>query len=86
MTATPTFAYRGGTVSQDYLGPVIVAKQGVPFDLTMVNRLGAHPLASAIDYDIRAPLPPTPPAHGSPSICMAGTPARATTATQPTRS
>lgn len=52
MTATPTFAYRGGTVSQDYLGPVIVAKQGVPFDLTMVNRLGAHPLASALDYDI----------------------------------
>ena len=52
MTATPTFAYRGGTVSQNYLGPVIVAKQGVPFDLTMVNSLGAHPLASAIDYEL----------------------------------
>ncbi|MDN4645923.1 multicopper oxidase family protein [Arthrobacter sp. PsM3] len=52
MTATPTFAYRGGTVSQNYLGPVIVAKQGVPFDLTVVNSLGAHPLASAIDYGV----------------------------------
>lgn len=52
MAATPTFAYRGGTVSQNYLGPVIVAKQGVPFDLTVVNSLGAHPLASAIDYDL----------------------------------
>ena len=52
MAPTPTFAYRGGTVMQNYLGPVIVAKQGVPFDLTMINHLGAHPLASAIDYDL----------------------------------
>ncbi|MEC5189973.1 MULTISPECIES: multicopper oxidase family protein [unclassified Arthrobacter] len=52
MTATPTFAYRGGPVSQNYLGPVIVAKQGVPFNLTMVNSLGTHPLASAIDYGL----------------------------------
>lgn len=52
LAATPTFAYRGGDVSQNYLGPVIVAKQGTPFELTMVNRLGAHPLASAIDYDL----------------------------------
>lgn len=52
MPGTPTFAYRGGSASQNYLGPVIVAKQGVPFDLTMVNSLGAHPLSSAIDYDL----------------------------------
>ncbi|MHA7240886.1 multicopper oxidase family protein [Arthrobacter sp. TMS1-12-1] len=51
MAATPTFAYRGAA-AQNYLGPVIVAKQGVPFDLTMVNRLGVHPLASALDYDL----------------------------------
>lgn len=53
LAATPTFAYRGGTVQQNYLGPVVVAKQGVPFNLTMVNRLGAHPLASAIDYGLQ---------------------------------
>lgn len=52
LAATPTYAYRGGTGSQNYLGPVIVARQGVPFDLTMVNSLGAHPLASAIDFGL----------------------------------
>ena len=52
LPATPTYAYRGGNVAQDYLGPVIVAQQGVPFSVTMVNNLGAHPLASAIDYDL----------------------------------
>ena len=57
MAATPTFAYRSAGGIQDYLGPVIVAKQGVPFDLTMVNDLGAHPLATAIDYDIMGVLP-----------------------------
>jgi spore coat protein A len=52
LPATPTYAYRGGNVAQNYLGPVIVAQQGVPFEVTMVNNLGAHPLASAIDYDL----------------------------------
>jgi spore coat protein A len=49
LAATPTFAYRSQGGAQDYLGPVIVAKQGVPFNLTVKNSLGAHPLASAID-------------------------------------
>jgi FtsP/CotA-like multicopper oxidase with cupredoxin domain len=49
---TPTFAYRSAGGAQDYLGPVIVAKKNVPFDLTVKNDLGAHPLASAIDYGI----------------------------------
>jgi spore coat protein A, manganese oxidase len=49
LPKTPTFAYRSRDGGQDYLGPVIVARQNVPFSLTVVNRLGAHPLASAID-------------------------------------
>jgi FtsP/CotA-like multicopper oxidase with cupredoxin domain len=56
LAATQTFAYRtvsiGGVPllgAQDYLGPVIVAKQGAPLNLTVVNSLGAHPLAAAID-------------------------------------
>lgn len=49
LAPTPTFAYRSATGSQDYLGPVIVAKQGTPFNLTVVNNLHAHPLAFAID-------------------------------------
>jgi len=52
MARTPTFAYRSHGGVQDYLGPVIVAKRNVPFDLTVVNQLGAHPLADAIDYGI----------------------------------
>jgi spore coat protein A len=44
-----TFAYRSATGAQTYLGPVIVARRGVPFDLTVSNELGAHPLAFAID-------------------------------------
>ena len=56
LPATPTLTYRtvsvGGvaqTGTEDYLGPVIVAKQGVPLHLTVQNNLGAHPLAAAID-------------------------------------
>jgi spore coat protein A len=52
MPPTPTFAYRGGSAAQTYLGPTIVARQGVPFDVTLISRLGEHPLAGAIDYDI----------------------------------
>jgi len=47
-----TFAYRTLTGSQTYLGPVIVARRGVPFDLTVRNELGAHPLAFAIDQQL----------------------------------
>ena len=49
LAPTPTFTYRAAGGTQDYLGPVIVARQGVPFDLTVTNSLGAHPLAAAID-------------------------------------
>ena len=57
LAATPTFAYRATGGSQDYLGPVIVAKKDVPFDLTVVNNLGPHPLASVIDYGIMGAVP-----------------------------
>ena len=49
MAPTPTFAYRSQGGTQDYLGPVILAKQGVRFSLTVKNNLGPHPLAFAID-------------------------------------
>lgn len=52
MPPTPTFAYRGGSASQTYLGPTIIARQGVPFDVAMISRLGSHPLAGAIDYGL----------------------------------
>lgn len=52
LDATPTFAYRSQGGTQDYLGPVIVAKRNVPFNLTVVNKLGKHPLADAIDLGI----------------------------------
>jgi len=43
LAATPTFAYRASGGSQGYLGPVIVAKKDVPFDLTVVNNLRRAP-------------------------------------------
>jgi len=56
LGATPTFTYRTTNVNgtpvigtQSYLGPVIVAMQNVPLDLTVTNNLGTHPLASSID-------------------------------------
>jgi len=52
MPTTPTFAYRSDGGVQDYLGPVIVAKRNVPFNLTVVNELGVHPLANAVDTGI----------------------------------
>jgi spore coat protein A len=45
-----TFCYQeDGVSTQKYLGPVIVAKQGVAFDLTVNNQLGNHPLAFAVE-------------------------------------
>ncbi|WP_242448318.1 multicopper oxidase [Cellulomonas sp. WB94] len=49
LPPTPTFAYRAAGGSQTYLGPVIVARQNVPFNLEVRNDLGTHPLAFAID-------------------------------------
>jgi hypothetical protein len=60
LPPTPTFAYRSQGGTQDYLGPVIVAKQGVPFNLTIKNNLGPHPLAFAIDPPRSSPPAPTP--------------------------
>lgn len=52
MGLTPTFAYRTEGGGQTYLGPVVVAKQGVPFALTVRNELDGHPLAFAIDHGL----------------------------------
>jgi spore coat protein A len=52
LPPTPTFAYRVPGGAQTYLGPVVVARQGVPFDLTVVNELGPHPLAAAVDQGL----------------------------------
>ena len=57
MGKTPTFAYRSDGEVQDYLGPVIVAKRNVPFKLTVVNELGVHPLAGAMDFGIDGAVP-----------------------------
>lgn len=57
LAATPTFAYRAAGGSQNYLGPVIVARQGVPFALTVTNGLGTHPLSSVIDYTLGGVVP-----------------------------
>jgi spore coat protein A len=57
MASTPTFAYRSDGGVQDYLGPVIVAKRNVPFKLTVVNELGVHPLAGAMDFGIDGAVP-----------------------------
>jgi spore coat protein A len=48
LRPTPTFAYRA-TRGQSYLGPAVIARRDVPFDLTVVNQLREHPLADAID-------------------------------------
>ena len=63
LPATPTFAYRSEGGHQDYLGPVIVAKQGVPFNLTVNNELGKHPLAFAIDPALVPPDRRPPETH-----------------------
>jgi FtsP/CotA-like multicopper oxidase with cupredoxin domain len=60
LAPTPTFAYRSLGGNQTYLGPVIVAKQGTPFDLTVVNSLGIHPLAGAIDDKSMGVVPSDP--------------------------
>lgn len=57
MGPTPTFAYRSKGGKQDYLGPVIVARRNVPFNLTVVNKLGDHPLADSIDMGIMGAVP-----------------------------
>src|ERR1017187_2216400 len=53
LGTTPTFGYGGAP----YLGPILVVRQGVPVELTFVNRLGAHPVAGAIDLGIDGAVP-----------------------------
>jgi len=61
MHPTPTLAYRsmaaGVAGPQNYLGPVIVAKRDVPFQLTVSNDLTSHPMAAALDYGIMGTVP-----------------------------
>jgi FtsP/CotA-like multicopper oxidase with cupredoxin domain len=45
---TPTLGYGGSP----YLGPTLVTRRGVPVELTFVNELGRHPLASVIDLRV----------------------------------
>jgi FtsP/CotA-like multicopper oxidase with cupredoxin domain len=49
MGLTDTFAYRSSGGNQTYLGPVIVARQGQPVAVTVMNDLAVHPLRFAID-------------------------------------
>lgn len=49
---TDTLAYQDAVASQTYLGPVIIAEKGTPFDLTVHNAIEWHPLAFAIDGEL----------------------------------
>ncbi|MGR7023027.1 multicopper oxidase domain-containing protein [Geodermatophilus sp. URMC 62] len=51
LPPTPSLAYQGAG-GQTCLGPVVVARRGVPFDLTVVDGLTGHPLAGAIDTSL----------------------------------
>jgi FtsP/CotA-like multicopper oxidase with cupredoxin domain len=44
-----TLAYRAVGATQTYLGPVIIARRGVPASVEVRNDIGRHPLARAID-------------------------------------
>lgn len=52
MGLTDTLAYQQAGSSGSYLAPVIVAQKGVPFELTVHNAAGRHPLAFAIDSQL----------------------------------
>lgn len=52
MGLTDTLAYQEAGSSRTYLGPVIIARKGTPFDLTVHNRIERHPLAFAIDTEL----------------------------------
>lgn len=53
MGRTPTLAYRQAGSSQTYLGPVIIARKGTPFDLTVHNGIqDGHPLGFAVDGEL----------------------------------
>ncbi|MFF1880525.1 multicopper oxidase family protein [Pseudarthrobacter sp. NPDC058196] len=52
MGLTNTLAYQEAGSSRTYLGPVIVARRGTPFELTVHNGAILHPLAFAIDSEL----------------------------------
>jgi len=52
MELTDTLAYQQAGSSRSYLAPVIVARKGTPFELTVHNKAGRHPLAFAIDSQL----------------------------------
>jgi spore coat protein A, manganese oxidase len=55
MGLTDTLAYQDDRSSQTYLGPVVIAKKGVGFKLTVHNDIDRHPLAFAIDGELVPP-------------------------------
>lgn len=52
MGLTDTLVYQESGSSRTYLGPVIIARKGTPFELTVHNGAGGHPLAFAIDSEL----------------------------------
>lgn len=52
MGLTDTLAYQEAGSSRTYLGPVIIARKGTPFELTVHNGAERHPLAFAIDKEL----------------------------------
>ncbi|MDQ0147645.1 multicopper oxidase family protein [Pseudarthrobacter niigatensis] len=52
MGPANTLAYQEAGSSRTYLGPVIIARKGVPFELKVRNAAECHPLASAIDSEL----------------------------------
>ena len=52
MGPANTLAYQEAGSSRTCLGPVIIARKGVPFELKVHNAAEYHPLASAIDSEL----------------------------------
>ena len=67
MGLADALAYQQPGSSQTYLGPVIIARKGTPFELTLHNAVGRHPLAFAIDKEL---LPPGSNDATSPRLAL----------------
>ena len=55
MGPVDTLAYQDAASSQTYLGPVIIARKGTGFSLTVHNGIERHPLGFAIDPELVPP-------------------------------
>jgi hypothetical protein len=76
-----TFCYQeDGVSTQEYLGPVIVAKQDVAFDLTVNNQLRDHPLAFAVESGLHGVSDLDKTAPRTATHLHVATPARSPTA------